>query len=107
MAQIRELAYQQYQLHWMSTHGYSLQDLMQSLTDYQYADPEDSDTISSPIKDQFNNWLRDGGFGNELWVCYAEFLETEYLDTDLMYKLLPRDEFQLYIRDRVALMTAT
>ena len=48
--------YQKYQLEWMIAHGYSLQDLMQALTEHQYDDPEDSDRISTPINELFAEW---------------------------------------------------
>ncbi len=66
-------AYQKYQLQWMIDHGYSLQDLMRELTDLQFSDPEDSDKISTPISDLFDEWEADIGFGSEIWVCEAEW----------------------------------
>ena len=61
--------YQKYQLQWMIDHGYSLQDLMRELTEFQYDDPEDSDRISTPISELFGEWEFDRGFGSEIWAC--------------------------------------
>ena len=66
--------YQKYQLQWMIDHGYSLQDLMRELTEFQYDDPEDSDRISTPISELFNEWESDRGFGSEIWVCEEEMV---------------------------------
>ena len=69
--------YQKYQLQWMIDHGYSLQDLMRELTEFQYDDPEDSDRISTPISELFNEWESDRGFGSEIWVCEEEWKNCE------------------------------
>lgn len=55
--------YQKYQLQWMIDHGYSLDDLIQELTNMQYDDPEDSDRISTPISELYDEWVIDVGFG--------------------------------------------
>lgn len=71
--------YQKYQLQWMIDHGYSLQDLMRGLTEFQYDDPEDSDRISTPISELFNEWEFDRGFGSEIWACEGEWRLEEQL----------------------------
>ena len=38
--------YEAYQLRWMLEHGHSLANLIDELTGYQFADPEESDAIS-------------------------------------------------------------
>ncbi len=65
--------YQKYQLQWMIDHGYSLDDLIQELTTMQYDDPEDSDRISTPISELYDEWVMDVGFGSEIWVCEDEW----------------------------------
>ena len=70
--------YQKYQLEWMLVHGYSLQDLVSALTMYQYDDPEDSDRISTPIDELFDEWEQDVGFGSEIWACEDEWRECEF-----------------------------
>lgn len=72
--------YQKYQLEWMISHGYSLQDLIQALTEYQYEDPEDSDRISTPISTIFAEWEREVGFESEIWACKAEWEDCERED---------------------------
>lgn len=69
--------YQKYQLRWMIDHGYSLDNLMDELTRFQYDDPENSDRISTPISELFNEWVSDIGFGSEIWACKAEWLDCE------------------------------
>ena len=69
--------YEKYQLQWMIEHGFSLSDLIEELTEYQYSDPEDSDAISRPIEDTYRYWEVDRGFGGNIWACEDEWKETE------------------------------
>ena len=69
--------YEKYQLQWMISHGHSIQDLIQELTEMQYCDPEDGDRISIPISELFDEWVVDVGFGSEIWACEAEWSECE------------------------------
>lgn len=74
--------YQKYQLQWMIDHDHSLDELIGELTDLQYSDPEDSDMISQPVSDLFDEWNQDCGFGGELWACEAEWNECESRETN-------------------------
>ncbi len=69
--------YEEYQLQWMINHGYSIQDLINALTYMQYDDPEDSDRISTPINELFDEWENDVGFNSEIWVCEKEWNQYE------------------------------
>lgn len=69
--------YEQYQLRWMSEHKRSLNMLMQELAEMQYEDPEDSDRISTPVNELFEEWEADRGFGGEIWACKAEWKDAE------------------------------
>lgn len=65
--------YEKYQLQWMIDHGYSLRDLISELTKMQFCDPEDSDRISTPVFELFDEWVADVGFDSEIWVCKDEW----------------------------------
>lgn len=70
--------YERYQLEWMIAHGYSIRDLIQAMYELQYDDPEDSDYISQPVTDLFEDWESDCGFpGAEIWVCEDEWAASE------------------------------
>lgn len=75
--------YQKYQLQWMIDHGYSLNDLVAELTNLQYDDPEDSDRISTPVSELFDEWVADRGFGSEIWVCEAEWRDYDGKGCDI------------------------
>lgn len=53
--------YEKFQLKWMIDHDHSLRELMEELQSLQYEDPEDSDRISSPITELFQEWEADRG----------------------------------------------
>ena len=73
--------YEKFQLQWMLDHGHSLRELMEELQSLQYDDPEDSDRISTPIQELFQEWEQDRGFGSEIWPCEAEWTECEGKDS--------------------------
>ena len=82
--------YEKFQLKWMIDHDHSLRELMEELQSLQYEDPEDSDRISTPVKELFAEWEADRGFGSEIWPCEAEYESCEkikqYLDE--LYELV-------------------
>ena len=78
--------YEKYKLQWMLDHGYTLQDLIQSLTEYQQADPEDIERASTPITELFEEWQQDIGFRSEIWVCEQEWLDYEGNDDEMMFE---------------------
>ena len=65
--------YEKFQLQWMIDHDHSLGELISALRDYQYDDPEDSDRISTPVSELFNEWEQDVGFDGEIWPCENEY----------------------------------
>lgn len=71
-------AYEKYQLQWMIDHGYTLKNLIEELQNLQYEDPEDSDRISTPVEELFDEWETDIGFGGSMiWACRKEWEECE------------------------------
>lgn len=69
--------YQKYQLEWMIAHNHSIEALIQELTELQYADPDDSDRISTTVSELFSEWEADRGFGSEIWSCEREWKDGE------------------------------
>lgn len=60
--------FEKVQLQWMMDNGHSIGDLVAELSEMQYEDPEDSDRISTPISELFNEWLEERrGFTGEIW----------------------------------------
>lgn len=87
---ISKIAYAKYQLDWMIAHGHSITELLRELELMRQEDPERS------ILAMFEDWEYGFGFSGEVWACYDEFLETEYLDEAYMKHLLTETEYALY-----------
>lgn len=87
---IKKIAYEKYQLDWMIAHGHSITELMKELELMRQEDPERG------LLSLFEDWEYGYGFGGEVWACYDEFLETEYLDEAYMEALLTKAEYELY-----------
>lgn len=68
--------YERYRLLWMLAHGYTLQDLMNELTEKQ-SDIDDPDPLSSDVNHVFKTWEHETGFGGEIWACREEWEECE------------------------------
>lgn len=92
-------AYQEYQLQWMIDHGYSLQDLMLHLKDLQYADPEDSEKIATPVSELFTEWEADYGFGSEIWACEDEWRDCEGSLNETAADILAEADMEADLRD--------
>lgn len=89
---IQEIAYEKYKLSWMLSHGFTLSNLMHALHSYQEG--------VSPLPELFCEWETDAGFSGSLWVCFHEFLNTEYQNEEYMKTLLTEPEFIRYLAER-------
>lgn len=68
--------YEKYQLQWMINHGYSLKELMDSMTSYLH---DSSWEVSDGIQVLFNEWEKYAGFDSEIWACEDEWKEVDSL----------------------------
>ena len=96
MISISHLAYELYQLDWKLSHGITLEREKRELLRYFNENIiEDQDNIS------YSEYLDSYGYGGMYYVCYEEFLQTEYLDRDYIERLLDHDEvlIDLYLQD--------
>lgn len=87
---ISKIAYEKYRIHWMLSHGYSLTELFHELELVQEENPDYS------IDALFAHWEYGYGFRGEVWACYDEFMESEYLDEEYMKSLLSEFEYEMY-----------
>ena len=67
--------YQKYQLQWMIDHDKSLDDLMNSMTEYQYSGCEVP--VVETVVDIFSEWEFNSGFNGEIWACHGEWWQCE------------------------------
>lgn len=94
--EFRKKCYEKYQLNWMLSHGYSLQDLIDAMNEkYIEDDSREYTTPGCYYKDVLDN----DGFHGELFHYYDAFLEKEYLDGKYMKSILTESEFQTWRDD--------
>lgn len=71
-----------YQLDWMTSHGHTLQEMMDRIDQYD----EDYDCTHS---ETFKDWQAEAGFsGGEIWACKDEFIDCELRDTSYIKSLI-------------------
>ena len=70
----KQKLYEEYRLRWMLDHGHTLTEMIDELQMLrEEGDPEQS------LQSLFRDWEFGYGFGSEIWACFDEFLENEYL----------------------------
>jgi hypothetical protein len=77
-----------YQLQWMSAHGYSISDIIDSMQEYVM--DFDCDDYGHNIIGLFEDWNFNTAFNGSSWVCYKEFLENEFLEINYVNMLILR-----------------
>lgn len=91
----RKRCYELYQLDWMMSHGYSLQDAFNLLRE-GYAEGCASGNINRGTDwdndfDAMEEYFEEQGFYGALFVCEDEFYACEYRDPEYMKHLLPEN----------------
>lgn len=88
---LHKKAYLRYQMHWMLTHGITMDDISETVADWD----KDHDYNKS-----FSKYVEEHGFWNgSLWACFDEFMGAEYQDKNYMKFLLPEEDFQLWLKE--------
>jgi len=70
----KQKAYEKFKLQWMINHGYTLTDLINELEKMRH---EEDDMALQTL---FADWEYGFGFSSEIWPCFEEYLECEYLE---------------------------
>ena len=118
--QMKRRLYGLYQLDWMMSHGYSLTDLMQSMTRcYEFHDQHITDCynevepdspyeiadiipagMKADIEGIFKSWEFDtDAFNGSCWACFDEFCGAELTDVGYIKGLLDRVPSEEGFRD--------
>lgn len=100
-SEFKRKCYEMYQLDWMKTHGYSLQDAFNVLRE-GYAECYASGMIDGGTGcdddfDAMEEYFEEQGFNGNLFVCENEFYDCEYQDIDYMKYLLSPAMFKQYL----------
>lgn len=78
---IKDLAYELYKTDWMSR--ISTERRLNALRDYYL-----NVVTETRYSYTFEEWINEQGYDGELYVCFGEFLRTEYLEEEHMKALL-------------------
>lgn len=90
---IKDLAYELYKTDWMSR--ISTERRFNALRDYYLN--VDTETRYSYT---FEEWVNDQGYDGELYACFGEFLQAEYLENEYMKTLLADTTlYEEYLKD--------
>jgi hypothetical protein len=84
-------AYEKYKLHWMLSHGHTLKELMEELDFVQKY------CAGRTVSEMFDILVCDSGLNGEMWVCYEEFMECEFMDEEYMENILTLNEMLTYM----------
>lgn len=97
--QLQHKLYDIYQLDWMMYHGYSLADIIKGMEeqphDAHVFEEEDYGGKQVDVSGIYKEWEQDRGFGGEIFACYEEFCENEYLDYTQMQELIRTQPIEL------------
>ena len=93
---MKKLCYELYKIDWKKSHGITEKQEMDVVKGY-------FETQMSPDADEdylFEEYLEDVGYGGELYVCFDEFVESEYADKKYIKTLLDNHHlYNLYLAD--------
>lgn len=91
---IRKLCYELYKVDWKRDHMITTDIEMDSIKDYYEV------LIEYDADYTYEEYLNEFGYEGELYVCYEEFLDTEYQDISYIRYLLDNEELiSLYYQD--------
>lgn len=98
---IRRKAYERFQLYWLATHGFSVQNLLKVCQEWA---KELIDEMLSPDEFTLSAYIDERGFGQgSMYPCFQEFLGAEFCIEDLMKLLLDEEQFSVWEKDPIVL----
>jgi hypothetical protein len=96
---ISKLCYELYKIGWKQYH-IDIERERKSIKDYyEFLMEEDNEDVNV-FTYTYNDYLEEFGYDGELYVCYEEFCETEYLEEDYIRVLLNDESLlKMYYED--------
>lgn len=92
---IKKLCYELYKIDWKRKH-ISADIEMDNIKDYYEG------LVDGDIDYTYEDYLFEFGYNGELYACYEEFLEKEYLNMSYMIELLNNDKLiRVYFDDAI------
>ena len=94
---ISKLCYDLYKVIWKQSHMITLARELDSIKKYYEFLTEEN--IDGNLY-TYDDYIEEFGYNGELYVCYEEFLKTEYLEDDFICDLLGDDKLvAMYYKD--------
>lgn len=91
---IRKLAYELYKIDWERNHMITADRKMDAMKNYFEALMADETRLS------YDDYLQEYGYDGELYVCYDEFIDNEYIEDDYICGLLDNPSLiNMYYKD--------
>lgn len=91
---IKRMCYELYKVDWKRSHRITADREMEAIQDYFVG------LIGAYTEYPYELYLNEFGYNGELYVCFEEFCEAEYLDEDYIVNLLGYDDLiALYKED--------
>jgi hypothetical protein len=96
---ISKLCYELYKIGWKQYH-IDVERERKSIKDYYEFLMKEEDEDVNVFTYTYNDYLEEFGYDGELYVCYEEFCETEYLEEDYIRVLLNDESLlKMYYED--------
>ncbi len=96
---IKELCYELYKMDWMQR--ISAERQIDALRNYYQETPEEDRGSYT-----FNDFIYENGYDGELYVCFSEFSEVEFLDKEYIRSLLDNEklfaEYETYFKEKLS-----
>ena len=90
---ISKLCYELYKVDWKHSHMITTEREIDSIKDYY-------EEVGYDAEYTYNDYLEEFGYDGDLYACYEEFLDAEYLDKDYICGLLDNKELiAMYYED--------
>ena len=93
---IQRLAYELYKTNWMAR--ISTERQLDALKNY-YELQRESEAHNQSYSYDMNDYIQESGYDGEIYACFDEFLDNEYLDKDIMRGLLNDAQYDNYLED--------
>lgn len=106
--QLQHKLYDIYQLDWMMFRGHSLSEIIKGMSEVaresgnEYITVYDEDRYTGEahleedaVDCMYAQWEKDSGFKGEIFACFEEFCENEYLDASYMHELMNSQPIEL------------
>ena len=92
---IKRMCYELYKVDWKRTHNITAEREIETIQDYFVGLVDAYDEYT------YEDYLNEFGYNGELYVCFEEFCEAEYLEEDYITSLLGYDDLLIMYKNDI------